>query len=288
MPNPFSLARTFIFTHARLLERLLFLVKFEQGDPAALGRLITAYQNQDGGLGHALEPDLRCPESQPLFIEVGLSALHEAGWRDQKLSLSICSFLERVSDPNGLVPANLPSSLASPHADHWSTAGAPGLNPTAGICGLLHYQGVQHPWLELATATCCQLLLGDPPKEAHTLVSASHLVEHLPDRDLAEQIFTRLVAALPGASFFIPFAPVQGYGLTPLHFAPSPDSLWRKVFTDEQIGGHLQDLLSRQGLDGGWPISWNPPGPAAAYEWQGRGTYEALSTLVAYGIIQPA
>ena len=224
MPTPFSLARQFILTQARLLERLLFSVKFEEGDPAAVGHLIAAYQNADGGLGHALEPDLRCAESQPLFIEVGLSALHEAGWRDPELAYSICSFLESVCDPTGLVPTNLPNSLASPHAPHWTTAGAPALNPTAGICGLLHDQGVQHPWLERATERCCQLLMENPPYEAHTLVSAAHLVEHLPDRGKADQLFTRLAASLPGASFFIPFAPVQGYGLTPLHFATTPGS----------------------------------------------------------------
>jgi hypothetical protein len=92
MSSPFTLAKQFILTHARLLERLLFSVKFEHADPSAVGRLISAYQNADGGLGHTLEPDLRCPESQPLFIEIGLSALHEAGWHAPELAFSICSF----------------------------------------------------------------------------------------------------------------------------------------------------------------------------------------------------
>jgi hypothetical protein len=109
-------------TQARLLERLLFAIRFEHADPASVGRLISAYQNSDGGLGYALEPDLRCPESQPLFVEVGLSALHDAGWRDEQLSLSICSFLESVSNSEGLVPTILPSALASPIL-HWSSAG---------------------------------------------------------------------------------------------------------------------------------------------------------------------
>jgi hypothetical protein len=137
-----------------------------------VGRLISAYQNPDGGLGHALEPDLRFPESQPLFVEVGLSALHEAGWRDEQLSLSICAFLESVSGSDGLVPFILPNALSSPHASHMISAGGPDLNPTAGICGLLHFQGIRHPWLERATQRCCQLfhlirtcarVRGDPP-----------------------------------------------------------------------------------------------------------------------------
>jgi len=286
MSTPFSLARTFLLTQARLLERLLFSVKFEGADPSSVGHLISAYQNPDGGLGHALEPDLRCPESQPLFVEVGLLALYDAGWHDKRLSLSICSFLESVSDPSGLVPTVLSNALASPHAPHWSHAGEPELNPTAGICGLLHYQGVRHPWLERATQRCCQLLLEDPPKEAHTLISATRLVDHLPDPQLAEQLAERIASSLPGASFFIPYAPVQGYGMTPLHFAPTPATRWRRLFTDEQIEGHLDDLFSKQQPDGGWPISWEAPGPAATCEWRGRLTYDAVSTLVAYGRIK--
>jgi hypothetical protein len=172
MPLSFHLTRQFMHTQARLLERLLFAVRFEQADPSSVGRLISAYQNPDGGLGHALEPDLRFPESQPLFVEVGLSALHEAGWRDEQLSLSICAFLESVSGSDGLVPFILPNALSSPHASHMTSAGGPDLNPTAGICGLLHFQGIRHPWLERATQRCCQLfhlirtcarVRGDPP-----------------------------------------------------------------------------------------------------------------------------
>jgi hypothetical protein len=287
MSPSFSLARQFIHTQARLLERLLFSVRFEQTDPAAVGRLISAYQNSDGGLGHALEPDLRCPESQPLFVEVGLSALHEVGWRDEQLCLSICSFLESVSGSDGLIPTILPNALLSPRASHWSSAGVPDLNPTAGICGLLHFQGIRHPWLERATQRCCQLLLEAPPPEAHTLVSATYLAEYHPDPQVRDQLAVLIAASLPQARFFIPDAPVQEYGLTPLHFARTPASRWRSLFSDKQIEGHLDDLMSKQQADGGWPISWEAPGPAAVCEWRGRGTWEAVSTLVAYGRMQP-
>jgi hypothetical protein len=286
MPPSFSLARQFMHTQARLLERLLFAVRFEQADPAAVGRLISAYQNPDGGLGHALEPDLRCPESQPLFVEVGLSSLHDAGWRDEQLSLSICSFLESVSDSNGLVPPIFPNALFSHRASHWSSAGIPDLNPTAGICGLLHDQGIQHPWLERATQHCCQLLLEAPPPEAHTLASATYLAEYHPDPQMQEQLAAQIAASLPQARFFIPTAPVQEYGLTPLHFARTPASRWRSLFTDQQIEGHLDELAKKQQSDGGWPISWEAPGPAAVCEWRGRWTWEAVSILAAYGRLQ--
>ena len=285
MDYPFDRARSFIYSHARLLERLLFAVRFEEASPESVGRLISAYQNPDGGLGHALEPDVRCPESQPLFVAAGLAALRDAGWQDRDLALSICSFLEGVSDAEGLVPMLLPSALRSPHASHWRETGQPALNPTASICGLLHYQGIEHPWLSRATHTCCEFLLRDPPREAHTLACATHLVEYLPDERVAAEVAEQIASALPGSAFYIAHAPVQTYGLTPLNFSPTPTSRWHRLFTDEQIEGHLAHLMTMQQPDGGWPITWEAPGPASTAEWRGRGTLEALSTLVAYGRI---
>jgi hypothetical protein len=285
MSDTLSRAQTFMLTHARLLERRLFEVQFAGAEPATVARAVRAYQNADGGLGHALEPDLRCAESQPLFAEVGLAALCEAGCRDPELARSLCAFLQSASDEAGLVPPILASALASPHALHWTASSlAPDLNPTAGVCGLLHYQGIRHPWLSLATATCCELLR-DPPREAHTLLSATRLADHLPDRALAKRLHDAIASVLPQASSFIAEAPVQGYGLTPLHFAPHPDSNWRALFSEEQIDGHLRDLLARQQADGGWPITWEAPGPAAALEWRGSTTLEAIRRLSAYGRI---
>ena len=285
MDDRFGRARRFMYSEARLLERRLFAVAFDGAEPVTVGRLVSAYRNPDGGLGHALEPDLRCPESQPLFAEFGLRAMRDARCHDREVALSICSFLERVSDPAGLVPMLLPSALTSPHAAHWTSSGEPGINPTAGICGLLHFQGIEHSWLSRATRTCCELLLQRAPDEAHSLLCAARLAEHLPDRTMASDITDRIATALPDARFFISSAPVAAYGLTPLHFAPSPSSPLRRLFTQEQIDGHLADLKRRQQEDGGWPISWNPPGPASAGEWRGVCTLEAVSVLAAYGWI---
>lgn len=279
-------ARKFILTHARLLERRLFEVHFEGASPVYVGQVIRAYQNPDGGLGHSLESDIRCPESQPLFAGFGLAALEEAGYRDNELATSLCDFLESVSDDKGLVPFFMESAYKSPIAGHWiNSTLTPGLNPTADICGLLHYQGVQHDWLSLATNTCYNMLINDTPLEAHTLCGACRLAEYIPDKTLAMNLLDVIATALPQARFFIPNAPVKTYGLTPLHFAPKPDSICRSLFTKSQIDGHLEDLLKQQLPDGGWPISWEAPGPASELEWRGRWTLDAICRLAAYEII---
>ena len=64
-----------------------------------------------------------------------------------------------------------------------------------------------------------------------------------------------------------------------------PDAVGRHAFADELIEAHLLHLLSQQQDDGGWPISFDPLSPAAAQEWRGRWTLDAVSTLRAYGKI---
>jgi len=59
MDEVLAKAREFILTNARLLERRLFQVHFEGESPDCIGQIVRAYQNSDGGLGHALEPDVR-------------------------------------------------------------------------------------------------------------------------------------------------------------------------------------------------------------------------------------
>ena len=64
-PEIFSIAETFIWNNARLLERQLFTYLFHGGSSQAVIAALKAYQNPDGAFGNALEPDNRCPGSQP-------------------------------------------------------------------------------------------------------------------------------------------------------------------------------------------------------------------------------
>ncbi len=280
----FTRAKNFILSSARHLERLVFSVLYQGNSKDRVLDAVKSYRNPDSGLGHALEPDLRCSESQPIFVEAGLSILHECGVRDAEFANALCGYLASAADANGFVRPITISALDSPHAGHWTESSfASGLNPTIGICGLLHFQGASHTWLEKATGACTEAFCDDPPDEAHTLLGATRLADHHPDKAVREKLFDIIADVLPHSKFFIPQAPVATYGLTPLHFALNPESKWRKLFTDEQIDGHLDDLAGRQQEDGGWPISWNPPGPAAVSEWRGLWTLDAVKVLAAYG-----
>jgi hypothetical protein len=72
-------------------------------------------------------------------------------------------------------------------------------------------------------------------------------------------------------------------GPHPLHFAPRPDSLARRLFTDQVIEAHLKALAEAQGADGGWFFNWREWNPTTTLEWRGWVTIDALKTLRAYG-----
>ncbi|NQZ99028.1 MAG: hypothetical protein HRU01_21190, partial [Myxococcales bacterium] len=108
----------------------------------------------------------------------------------------------------------------------------------------------------------------------------------VPDPPAIDGLFERVAEAIPTANFFILEAPVDRYGLTPLHFATHPESRWSSLFSEDCLRAHLDDLRSKQQEDGGWPISWTPPGPAAELEWRGRITLDALRVLASFGVLE--
>jgi hypothetical protein len=275
----------FVWSQARLLERRVFGCWFEGASPERVVEALRAYRNEDGGLGHALEPDLRAPCSHPLHIDFGLRRLLEVGARDAELAERACEFLAGAAFPDGSVPEILPSALRYPHASHWEEVSAqqPSLNMTVGIAASLHGLGVEHAWLERATRTAWQMLAEEPIGDAHTLLGAFSFLETAGDAERAEKLRPRLRDQLLKASYFAYAVPVTRYALTPLHFAPTPDTPARGLFPDAVIEAHLDDLLAKQQEDGGWPIFWEAPGPAAHSEWRGRWTLDALSALRAYG-----
>lgn len=280
MSDAFAAADQFLWTHARLLERRLFAVEFLDQSPGKVVDVLRGYQNPDGGFGHALEPDTRCPASLPIYVEVALQALTTVGASDERMVRAACDFLARVAndaDVGGAVPLAFPVIESFPRAAHWTEwTYAPALNPTAGLVGLLYRLEVEHPWRDEAEAWCWRAIDADVPDGAHTLSEVLVFLEHVPARGRAEAAAVALsqrFTEMPDVHLD-PKAP--GYGLSPLHFAPTADARWRQLFTDAQIDAALDP-------DGGWPLTWEPPGETARLEWRGIVTLRALRTLSSYG-----
>ncbi|MCP3421927.1 hypothetical protein [Nocardioides pinisoli] len=287
-------ARGFLDREGRLIERRLAAALFDGDSPAGVVDAVRAYRNPDGGFGHGLEPDKRCPASLPIDVERALDVLLEVsqgGTADEtgtavhdELVRDACDWLATVASPDGAVSLAFPVIERYPRAEHWSDwTYAPGLNPTAGLAGRLHRLGVTHPWLDHATEWTWGRLESGFDEDAHALIEVLVFLAYVPDRGRAETIGSGVRDWLTQAAWYRADPTDPGYGLTPLHIAPTPDSPWRQLFDDETIAGHLDRLASDQQADGGWPVTWDAPGTASTMEWRGIETLRALRTLRAYG-----
>jgi hypothetical protein len=292
MDDVIAAGHRFLLSQARLLEQRLFATAFLGESGTHVVDALRGYQNDDGGFGHALEPDKRCPASLPIDVEAAFQAIAAAGAADEIMIKRACDFLAATAaqaGADGAVPAAFDVIERFPRAAHWTDwTYAPALNPTAGLAGLLYQLGFDHPWRTQATEYCWrQLAAGIWPHDAHTLSEVMIFLAHVPDRDRADQQAREIAGHLADVEMFHLDPDAEGYGLTPLHLAPESGSRWRRLFTDAQIDGHLDRLLNSQQEDGGWPISWEPPSQAAILEWRGIVTLQALRTLTSYGRVGP-
>jgi hypothetical protein len=86
MPIDHHAAENFIWSAARLVDRHRYAMLFAHGPAQPVIEALRGYRNPDGGFGHALEPDLRCPDSQPAPTLYALEILGEAGADDDELA----------------------------------------------------------------------------------------------------------------------------------------------------------------------------------------------------------
>ena len=285
----FARAREFVYRSARLLERRVFEAVFEGAPPEDVVDVLRGYRNADGGFGHGLEPDKRCPASQPLDVQFAFETMAGVGAFDAELARAGCDFLAGVAAGDALVPIVLPSISAYPRAEHWGDGVFPPTSsPAATITALMHEHGVTHAWVDEATATLLERLEQGPPGDAHSLRDALLFLERAPSRGRAERLIPTVAAAVRTSAFFKLDPDAAGYGVTPLFFAPDPASRWRGLFSDGEVAAHLERLAADQQSDGGWPLTWAPPSPASELEWRGFKTVTALRVLRAYGRLAAA
>jgi hypothetical protein len=273
--------RRFIQREGRVLEQRLAATLFDGAAAQGVVDAVRAYRNPDGGFGHGLEPDKRVPNSQPLDVEVAFDALAAAGRFDQDLAIGACDFLATIGPGVACV---LPNIAGFPLASHWEEGAfeEPGLNPTSRLVAHLLEHGIDHPWVEAATAYCWAELEGGLPREAHTLDRALHFLAAVSDRERAEKVMADWPEARAEAQWLKTDPTSPDYGVSPLDIIPTPDHRWRWCFEDAVYEGFLDALDAGQQADGGWPIAWEPPGHASPFEWRGLVTLDALVTLRAW------
>jgi hypothetical protein len=293
----FDAAAAFIAANARVIDRRRFERLFAGGAARPVRDAVAAYRNDDGGFGHALEPDCRAPGSQALAVEMALRILDQAGVWDGPLVAGACDWLAGVAPAEGGAAGPEPSMAGWPHAPWWvPEEGHPvSVIATGLIAGTLHAHGVTHPWLDRATevmwariaglaADACGGLSGGPGG-SYEMLGVLRFLQHVPDRNRAWAAFGRVGPLIidRGLVALDPEAPGEVH--TPLDFAPEPASMARELFGEATIKAHLDHFARAQRDDGGWMFNWLAWSPAAEREWRGFLTVDALRLLRAHGYL---
>jgi hypothetical protein len=281
----FDAAAEFIAANARVIDRRRFERLFGGGAAQPVRDAVAAYRNDDGGFGHALEPDCRAPGSQSLAVEMALRIMDQTDAWDEVLVRGACDWLAAVEPAEGGAAFVEPTLAGWPHAPWWvAEEGHPAsVIATALITGTLHARGFSHPWLDQATELVWTRIgtLADPgPYDMRAVFS---FLQRVPDRDRAREVFGRVGPLILNRKLVTLDPEAPGEVHFPLDFAPEPDSLARELFDDATIKAHLDHLAQAQLEDGGWTFNWLAWSPAAEREWRGFLTVDALRVLRANG-----
>ena len=143
--NTFEKARQFIYRNARPLDFARWQYHFENGSRDAVLAALAAYQNEDGGFGHALEADSFNPNSCPIQTWAAIGILNEVGMTDSQHPIiqGILRYLASGADFDpqhnqwlNVVPTNNDYPCAI-----WWKYGEKGsgfkYNPTANLAGFI-------------------------------------------------------------------------------------------------------------------------------------------------------
>lgn len=300
-------ARRFIYDSGRELERLLFEHEFEGAPAWPVIDALAAYQNDDGGFGHALEPDSTTPASGALATSVALRVLADIGTPASHPTVSATArYLERTlgAEAPGVWRIVPREAADAPHAPWWHQDGlATGfggfeLNPRADILAQLLRLGVERAAFRglLGEVVVSAERHAASGLEMHDLICCARLLDALP---ATSPEFGRLRAVLePAALDAVSQASATGYGIRAIDIAPTPASALAGALADS-VTAELQSLMAQQGDEGAWWPVWDwgdPVGPdggpdyTAAWErsrvaWAGVLTLDALRRLAAAGLV---
>jgi hypothetical protein len=303
----FDRARDFIQAQARPLDQALFAHRFEGASADQVTAELAHYQNDDGGFGHALEPDLRTPTSSALATEVALRTLEELGCAsDHPMVAHAVRFFLGTIDSEAKVWRVIPRDAnAYPHAPWWHdedgslarTFDSFLIIPRASVVGLFHHYAdlVPADWLaELTEHTVATLETMADDAFAGGGDSLRYALRLVETKALPQSYKDRLVPRLCRLSRkFVSCDPQEwgGYVAAPLKVAPTPDSL----VADELRAGlemYLDYQIDYQTPEGTWEPTWTwgdfypDVWEQVKREWYGALTLEVLTALQAFDRIE--
>ena len=284
MPIDIEAAERFVLANARLLDRHRLAVLLHDHDTGPVLDALRAYRNPDGGFGHALEPDIRDPESQPAGTVHALDVLAEANALGDPMVAEAAAWAGRVAAPDGGLPFILDTPSGGPRAPFLSGASSSeGSFLTFAFLGPLLDAGSDDPYVERATGWCWSRLDDGGDIGAYGVRAALIFLDAVPEADRAERAIERLRPLIEADGSIAVQGGTEDERLNALTLSPRPGARSRALFTAEQIKADLERLEREQRDDGGWDFDWLAWSQGQTADCRGDVTVGALSTLRAHG-----
>jgi hypothetical protein len=282
----------FMQTEARSLEQALFALEFGNGTQVDVTTALTSFQNEDGGFGHGLEPDVQISASSVLATTVALQHMRHLDLpADHSLVRQAMGYLQATYSPAHQSWPFVPPMVAdAPHAPWWvyeSDLSTYWHNPRPEIVGYLLEWGDEQLAGELLTAVLATAAAKEE-MEMHAWLCYQRLLQ---TRTLPKEAGEQLAPLVEKwAIQLVQTNPEKwgGYGLRPLTAAPTPDSPLAIQFADA-VDAELTHIIQNQQVDGAWWPTWSwgdaypEVWPEAAKMWKGLITWQTLVQLRAYG-----
>ncbi|HEV2713245.1 MAG TPA: hypothetical protein VGU26_09120 [Gaiellaceae bacterium] len=279
-------AERFVLANARLLERHRLACLLHGASTEPVVAALRAYRNPDRGFGHALEPDIRAPTSEPSATLHAFEVLAEVGRLDEPMLGEAAEWVASIAEPDGGIPFSLPASVAYPRAPFLGPPAPGGSMFTMALAGWFHEAGLHTPWLERATAWSWAALAEPTELDAYGVKCAIDFLDHVPDEPRALKTLERLRPRLAVDGSLPVTGGKEGEKLTPLTLSERPAARSRSLFIDDQIEADLERLAREQQDDGGWMFDFGVWSEGQLAEYRGLFTFLALKALHVHGRLE--
>jgi hypothetical protein len=281
MPINLEAAERFIHANARLIDRHRAAALLHGASPAPVLQTLRAYRNADGGFGHALEPDVRGPYSEPASTSHALEILIQIGRLEDAMVADAATWIATIADADGGIPFVLPATADYPHAP-WMVPSHGGSHLTFALVAQLCETRCKAAWLARGTEWCWAKLESSEVLDGYWVKFALEFLDHVADSKRADAAIDRFRRKL-GEDGSIPVPDgIEGERLKPLDLSPRPGLRSRALFSAGMMEADLDRLEHEQQADGGWEIDFLKWSPGQAVEWRGMSTLRALTILAAH------
>lgn len=293
----FLKAKDFLKRKARKLDLAWFEYWFENGSAEDVLRELAKFQNEDGGFGQGIEPDIRLKTSSPIATTIGFQYLRELHIpsENEMVQKGIKYFLNTYDSSQQGWHAVPKEVNDEPHVPWWHVQEVDGAsvkkgwgNPDAEIIGyLLQYSELVPPaLLESLREIAMKHTQSLPVKmEMHEMLCFIRLSQCLP-QDEASIVIQKLRDSIREV---IALSPEEwdNYGAKPLMIVHTKKSPLADLIRDE-IELNLDYEIKNQEEDGCWSPNWawgqyEEAWRTAKKDWQGYLTVETLRKLKDFG-----